>query len=132
MEIIFEFIFSAGGEFLVQVLMEVLAELGVHSMRETFRRPPNRWLAAIGYALFGTVAGGLSLLIVPTLFVHARGLQLMNVVLTPLAAGLAMAAIGAWRRRRDQDLIRLDKFAYGYLFALAMALVRFNFSAASA
>jgi hypothetical protein len=45
----------------------------------------------------------------------------------PGRAGLAMMARGAWRRRRDQELIRLDKFAYGYLFALAMALVRFNF-----
>jgi hypothetical protein len=63
----------------------------------------------------------------PALLVHSHTLQLMNVVLTPVAAGLAMMAMGAWRRRRDQELIRLDKFAYGYLFALAMALVRFNF-----
>ena len=38
-----------------------------------------------------------------------------------------MAGIGAWRRRRDQELIRLDRFAYGYLFALAMAAIRFAF-----
>lgn len=101
--------------------------LGLHSMREPFRRPPNPWLAAIGYAILGAIAGGLSLLILPTLFVQSHSLQLMNVVLTPIAAGLAMMAIGAWRRRRDQEVIRLDKFAYGYLFALAMALVRFNF-----
>ena len=127
MEIIFEVLFSFIGEFLLQVLLEALAELGLHSMREPFRRPPNPWLAAIGYAILGAIAGGLSLLILPTLFVQSHSLQLMNVVLTPIAAGLAMMAIGAWRRRRDQEVIRLDKFAYGYLFALAMALVRFNF-----
>ena len=127
MEIIFEFIFSFIGEFVLQVVMEVLAELGLHSMRETWRRPPNPWLAALGYALFGTIAGGLSLLILPALLVHSHAFQLMNVVLTPVAAGLAMMAMGAWRRRRDQEIVRLDKFAYGYLFALAMALVRFNF-----
>ena len=35
--------------------------------------------------------------------------------------------LDAWRRRREDELVRLDKFAYGYLFALAMALVRFYF-----
>ena len=127
MEIIFELISSFIGEFLLQFIMELLAELGLHSMRETWQRRPSPWLAAIGYTLFGTIAGGVSLLVFPTLFVHAAGYRLMNVVLTPLAAGLAMMAIGAWRRRREDELLRLDKFAYGYLFALAMALVRFYF-----
>lgn len=127
MEIIFEIIFSFAGEFLLQVILEVFAELGLHSMHETWRRPPNPWMAAIGYALFGTIAGGLSLLLFPTLLVHSHTLQLLNVILTPIAAGLAMMAMGAWRRRREQEVIRLDKFAYGYLFALALALVRFNF-----
>jgi multisubunit Na+/H+ antiporter MnhG subunit len=127
MEIIFEILFSFVGEFIVQVVLEVLAEIGLHSMRETWRRPPNPWFAAIGYALFGAIAGGLSLLFLPNLLVHSHTLQLVNVILTPFAAGLAMMALGAWRRRRDQETIRLDKFAYGYLFALAMALVRFNF-----
>jgi hypothetical protein len=36
-----------------------------------------------------------------------------------------MCLVGAWRLRREQELVRLDRFAYGYLFALAMALVRF-------
>jgi hypothetical protein len=127
MEIIFEIVFSVIGEFLLQVLLEALAEMGLHSMRETWRKPPDPWLAAIGYALFGAIAGGLSLLFLPDLLVHSHSLQLMNVILTPVAAGLAMMAMGAWRRRRDQEIIRLDKFAYGYLFALALALVRFNF-----
>jgi hypothetical protein len=49
------------------------------------------------------------------------------VIVTPLIAGGCMAAIGAWRRRRDQELILLDRLAYGYLFALVMALVRLRF-----
>lgn len=127
MEIIFEIIFSFVGEIVLQVVFELLAEMGLHSMRETWQRPPNPWFAAIGYALFGAIAGGLSLLVFPALFVHSRGLQIVNVVLAPVAAGLAMMAMGAWRRRRDQAMVRLDKFAYGYLFALALALVRFGF-----
>lgn len=128
MDIILEVIFSFLGEFLMQVFFEFLAELGLHSLREPFRQPPNPWLAALGYALLGAMAGGLSLLIFPKLLVHTHGLQLMNLVFTPIASGAAMMALGAWRQQRDQELVRIDKFAYGYIFALAMALIRFNFA----
>jgi hypothetical protein len=40
-----------------------------------------------------------------------------------------MAAIGAWRARRGEPVLRIDRFAYGYLFALSLALVRFFFAA---
>lgn len=57
-----EFIFEVVGEFLLQVLGEALVELGFHSLGEPFRRPPNPWLASLGYPLFGAILGGLSLL----------------------------------------------------------------------
>lgn len=33
----------------------------------------------------------------------------------------------AWPRRRDQPTILLERFAYAFLFAMAMALVRLRF-----
>ena len=120
-------LFQFLGEVLLQVLFEALAELGLHSIREPFRKPPNPWVAAVGYALFGAIGGGLSLWVFPSLFMASHVAQVANLLLAPIAAGAAMAAIGAWRRRRDQELIRIDRFAYGYLFALAMAAVRFAF-----
>jgi hypothetical protein len=127
MEIIFEVLFQFVGEVLLQILLEALAELGLHSVREPFRKPPNPWLAAIGYTTFGVIAGALSLWAFPALFIASHNVQIVSLVFTPIIAGIAMAALGAWRRRRDQDIIRLDKFAFGYLFALAMAIVRFTF-----
>jgi len=38
-----------------------------------------------------------------------------------------VAALGAWRRRRDQPTVLLDRFAYAFIFAMAMALVRLKF-----
>ena len=38
-----------------------------------------------------------------------------------------MMSIGAFRRRRGEELIRLDSFSYGALFALALALIRLMF-----
>lgn len=127
MEIIFELLFQFVSEFLLQIVFEVLAELGMHSVKEPFKKPPNPWFAAIGYTILGTIAGALSLWIFPTLFLASENAQIAGLVLTPVVAGVAMAAFGAWRHRRNQTIIRLDKFAYGYLFALAMAVVRFAF-----
>ncbi|MES2933809.1 MAG: hypothetical protein V4805_10020 [Pseudomonadota bacterium] len=120
-----EFLFEICCEFLLQAAVEILAELGFHSLAETFHRRPNPWLAAIGFALFGAAAGGLSLLLFPSHFVHNHTLRLVNLLVTPIAAGLMMMALGAWRARHGQDVLRIDRFFYGYLFALALAVVRF-------
>jgi hypothetical protein len=52
-----------------------------------------------------------------------------NLVFTPLAVGGIMSAIGAWRARRGDGLLRIDRFSYGYLFAFAVAAVRYKFAA---
>ena len=130
MEIVFEILFvllQFVGELVLQVILEALAELGLHSVRETFRRPKpsHPALAAVGYAILGAAAGAISLWLFPQLFIDTPRLRILNLLVTPVAAGAVMASIGAWRRKRDKELIRLDRFAYGFLFALAMALVRF-------
>jgi hypothetical protein len=125
---VLELLFEIIGELLLQIFVEFLAELGVRSAAEPFQRPPNPWLAAVGYALFGATAGGISLYLVPAL-VEGESWRLVNLALTPIIAGLAMAAFGAWRSKRGQRTIRLDRFSYGYLFALSMALMRFHFAA---
>jgi hypothetical protein len=123
-----EFLLQALGEFLLQVLGEALLELGLHSLAEPFRRPPNPWVAALGYSLFGAILGGLSLLVFPQHLTPAGPARIANLVLTPVAVGLCMGAMGAWRAGRGDPVLRIDRFSYGYLFALALALVRFNFA----
>jgi hypothetical protein len=115
------------GELVLQFVIEGLAELGIRTVSEPFRRRPirNPWLAALGYLLLGGIAGGISLLIFPTSMITSRKLRWANLFLTPLVAGLLMASLGAWRKRRQQVLVRLDRFSYGFLFAFGMALVRF-------
>jgi hypothetical protein len=128
MEILFEFVFSFLGEFVLQVLGQLFIEVGLHSLAEPFRKEPNPWLAAVGYVVFGAVAGGLSLLVFPDYLVASKGLRVANAALSPIAAGLSMAAMGKWRAKRGQDVLRIDKFSYGYLFALSLGLVRFWFA----
>jgi hypothetical protein len=122
------FLLEIVGEILLQGVIEALAELGLHALAEPFRKPRNPWLAGMGYAVFGAMAGGLSLLVFPSHLVAGEMMRIVNLVLTPIAAGLLMCAMGAWRARRGDAVLRIDRFAYGYLFALALAVVRFSFA----
>ena len=133
MEILAEIVFwllGLLGELLLQVVFEVLAEFGLRSLGEPWRRPReiSPGFAALGYTIYGAVAGALSLLVFPVAMLLTPWMRVANLVVTPLLAGLVMSMMGAWRRRRGEDLIRLDRFSYGVLFALAMALVRFFFA----
>ncbi len=124
MEILLELLL----EFVIQMIGEVLFELGLHALAEPFRRPPDPWLAALGYALFGGILGGLSLWVFPHHAVASAGWRLVNLLFTPILAGVGMSLIGTWRARRGQPLLRIDRFAYGFLFALCLALVRFQWA----
>lgn len=134
MEVLFELVFQIFGELLFQLVFEVLAEFGFRGLREPFRRPKpvHPILAAICYSAFGAAAGLLSLLVLPHLVITSPIGQTANLVVTPVMAGLAMSLIGIWRRKRGDELIRLDRFVYGFLFALAMSLVRFHLGGAAA
>jgi hypothetical protein len=123
-----EIIFEIFGELLLQVVGEALVEVGLHSVAEPFRKAPNPWLAALGYLIFGAVLGGLSLLVFPVYLLGNPQWRVLNAALSPVVAGVCMAALGAWRERRGQAVLRIDKFSYGYLFALGFGLVRFWFA----
>ncbi|MDQ8181967.1 hypothetical protein [Pelagicoccus sp. SDUM812005] len=110
-------------EIFLQVVVEILADCGIH----VFKRKPvqNPIPAAIGYFLFGCLAGGLSLLIFEGSFISDPRLKIANLILAPLVAGLAMAWIGKRRRRGGKDSVRIERFCYGFLFAFGVALIRF-------
>ena len=115
------------GEVFLQTVGEIIVEIVGHGMRETFRRPKPLapWLAVIGYLAWGAVLGALSVWLFRDHFIQSRGLRITNLFLTPIVAGLIMAKVGAWRRNRDQEPIRLDSFSYGFSFAFGTALVRY-------
>ena len=118
------------GELLLQACGELIAEAIGHLLKGPFRhsRPIRPRLAAIAYCIFGAAVGAMSLWLVPALLISTHWLRIANLILTPVISGLVMARLGAWRKGRDEETIRLDTFAYGFLFALAMALVRFSWA----
>ena len=123
-----EFLLELLLEFVIQIVGETLFELGLHSMAEPFRKLPNPWFAALGYALFGIIFGGISLWLFPHHMVVSAGWRWVNLLATPILAGMCMSLIGSWRAKRGQTVLRIDRFSYGYLFALCIALVRFQWA----
>jgi len=106
---------------------QVLFELGIRGIAEVFKTPPaSPALAATGYVILGAIAGGISLWLFPNLFIGPTWARWVNLILTPLVAGSAMAGVGWLRQKKGQTIMRLDTFAYGFLFALPMAVVRFT------
>ena len=130
MEFIFELLFEIFGELLLQIAFELLAEFGWRVASAPFRKSAHPLAAGIGYAVFGALAGAVSLWMFPRLFIASPLGQWANLMVTPLLSGAAMAMLGAWRRRHDRDTVLLDRFAYAFIFALAMGLVRLRFGAA--
>ena len=126
MEIILELLF----EVFLYIFGEILVELGFRSLGETMtsREERNPVLAGIGYALLGTIGGFLSLLIFPDAFVRSERLHGINMVISPLLAGLGMAGLGWLLARAGKRRLRVDSFFFGFIFALPMAIVRFFFT----
>ena len=117
-------------EALLQVLFEAVASVLGRALHAPWRprQPVPLLVAVVGYQLYGAALGGLSLWLAPHHLVPDPQLRLLNLLVTPLVAGAAMAALGAWRVRRGQAHSRLESFTYGSCFALAMALVRWQFA----
>ena len=120
-----EFVVELLLEFLLQVLGELLFEFGLRSLAEPFRKPPDPLLAVVGYALFGAIFGGISLLVFSHHMVAGQIWRWANLLLVPVAVGACMALLGRWRAKRGEEIFRIDRFSYGYLFAFLFALVRF-------
>ena len=134
MEIIAELLLQVA-LWILEVLLEVLIQGGAGALGEVLARVLKKpsadfqsvhpWWAAAGYAVFGAVMGFVSLLIFPTLMIQSPLLRMASVVASSLLTGASMAALGAWRRKKGQAIMRMDTFAYGVYFGFAMALVRY-------
>ena len=123
-----EVLFEIVGELLLEVFGELLVAVGMHVLSAPFQDDANPWVAAAGYTVFGAVAGGLSLLVLPQHLAPAGWMRYANLVFTPLAAAGCMAAIGAWRARRGKRVVPIERFLFGFLFAAAVAAVRIVFA----
>ena len=130
MELLLQIIFEFFLEFIVQIIGEVFLEVVVRKLSPVpwDHKALNAILAVIMYLGLGVIIGWLSILIFPHSFIRSSRLHGISLIIMPLLAGLTMSGIGWLRERQGQPVIRLDTFAYGFIFAFGMALVRFLFA----
>lgn len=117
MEIVFELL----AELVLEIAAEILVELGIHSAEH--KQKPRPWLTLIGYGIIGALIGGISLLIFPEHFIRSEGLQILNLVLTPILAGGMICLLDRQRGRHTSSSWHF-RFLCGFIFAFSMALVR--------
>jgi hypothetical protein len=131
MEELFAAILAGIAELVAEILLEaVFAELaGVLS--RAFRllkvkiKRADPVVAAVTFGLVGVSSGFLSVLFFPHHLVHPTRLHGISLLISPILTGLLMAQIGRTVRRWGRQPVRIESFGYGFIFALAMALVRF-------
>lgn len=110
-------------EFLFEVIVEILLELGRTSRARPYRRA-NPFIAAIGLLLVGGFVGLVFSIVVPIRILAPSPMPGLSLVVSPLLVGATMRAFGKWRRRRGGDPTVLATFWGGALFAFAIALTR--------
>jgi hypothetical protein len=124
MEALLEIVLEIAGELLFELVVQLLFEFGARVLLAPFRSLAVS-LRAPWLALAGAAAGALSLAVVPHAVFERPWLRVANLLVTPLIAGGAVAALGAFRARRGLVVLPFDRFLGGFAFALAFALVRF-------
>lgn len=129
MGFIFELLFQFLGELLLQIAAETLVQLGFRSLTSVIKKRPHPVLAFIGCILWGAIAGGISLFFFSGSFIESDTLHMVNLIITPIAIGLIMMAIGIRRTHKGKLVVSLDKFINAYIFALAMSYIRFEWAA---
>jgi len=130
MELFLQILFEFFIEFVLQIVLEVLLEVGLHKLSVTSweRKAINATFAVLTYFALGFLVGCFSIVVFPRSFIRTSRLHGISLIITPTLAGLVMWGIGWLRARQGSSRIRLDTFAFGFIFALGMSLVRFLFT----
>ena len=128
MEAILEIILQFLGEIVLQIVIECLSEFGLHTFAESSEKPRNAFVSVLLYTIFGTIAGALSVLILPHSFIANLVLREANVHITPVIAGAVMMLVGRCLDKRGQVRFGIARFGYAFVFAFSMALIRFNWA----
>jgi hypothetical protein len=126
MEILLEFL----AELILEVFVQGIFELGGRGVFSTLRKdsPTNPWLTICGYLLMGVISGAISVWISPMHLLKSPAMQILNLVITPITLGAIFEAMGRWRHNHDKTRYKVDRFLYGFTFALTMGLIRYVFA----
>jgi hypothetical protein len=118
-------------EVLAEAFLQLAGELLISLLVRASRGLPSAFLqlsprfTAVYLALLGATTGALSVLIFPHPLFHPSPVHGVSLVISPVITGLVMSQIGGVQRRRGRESTPMESFWYGFVFALAMAAMRF-------
>ena len=121
-------------ELILEALLEISGDLFIDLIVRAGARIP--WVnqaatnlrTGLVYFVIGTIIGVGSLFLFPEAFVRSESLHGISLVITPVLAGVVMAAIGWIRTQQGKLATQLERFSYGFALAFGMALIRFYFT----
>jgi hypothetical protein len=128
MEIFFEIL----AQFVLEIVVQGVFEIGGHGIASRCSRDSvnvNPWLAICGYIAMGAIAGGVSIWLIPMHLIQSPAFQIMNLAVAPITLGLIFEALGRWKTNQNKPRYFVDRFSYGFTFALIMGLIRYFFAA---
>lgn len=129
-ELLLELLFGLIGDFLLDLALACLWDLALRTLARVFEtfRFSSAALALGSYTVFGALAGGASLFIFPHPLVHPSRFHGINLLVSPVATGLAMSLLGTMLSRYGKSATRIESFRYGFALAFGVALTRFLFA----
>lgn len=123
---ILEFVLGLVLEVFGDILVEVLIDLGLGSVKAALgRENRNPVLATVGYLLAGGILGFLSASLFPERILRPGPIPGLSLILAPVVAGAAMRSWGQYRRDHGHSTTNLATWYGGGALALGIALVRY-------
>ncbi len=123
-EVLIELIFEFFGELLLQLVFEFFGtavKTGWYKL--TGRDRATTVAQEVSWSILsGLVAGLATVLFFPVLAIRVPWLQVLNLLLAPVVAGLLVERVRAWREARHT--FNFPVFAYAALFGLMFAITR--------
>jgi hypothetical protein len=115
------------GELIVELIMGLIADALSRLLRRLFvsTKRIGPVLSTTMFALAGVGAGLLSAWLFPHPIVPPSSFHGVSLIVAPLVTGALMGFLGRGIRRRGRRSVAIESFRYGFIFALAVALVRF-------
>lgn len=109
----------------VECAFELLSQAFSTALKPEVRPGPiSKILAGIGWFGIGAISGLLLTVFFPYRFIRITPFPEFSLLVIPVLAALTMVGIGRLRVWQGKPLVRLDRFAYAYIFAFGMALAR--------
>ncbi len=124
MEFFLELLFQLFGELILQLFVELFFRPFLPEA-PTYKDDASPLSNTIAFGIMGAVCGGVSLLLFRHLLIRNRMLQLANLFGTPLILGALVSYLGRRRANKGLEPFPIDKFLYGFIFALAFGVIRY-------